>query len=257
MTGPALPECFLRTPLAHRALHDVNDGRPENSIAAIDAAVAAGYGIEIDLQLSADGHAVVFHDYDLGRLTGVSGAVRQRNLSDLQAVPLLHGDGAGMPSLSEVLELVAGRVPLLIEFKDQDGAMGPNTGALEQAALEALTGYTGPVALMSFNPHCVAELARLAPQLPHGLVTDSYESDEWPLKAETRAHLRAIPDFDRTGSSFISHNVHDLDRPRVHELKAQGVPILCWTVKSPTVEAQARHVANNVTFEGYRAAIPA
>ncbi|UWR11659.1 glycerophosphodiester phosphodiesterase family protein [Sulfitobacter mediterraneus] len=251
-----LPRGFVDLPLAHRALHDVAQGRPENSRAAIRAAIEAGYGIEIDVQLSADGAAMVFHDYALDRLTHDSGAVRLRSAADLKAVPLRGGD-EGIPDLSEVLQLVAGQVPLLIELKDQDGAMGTNLGPLEQATAAALKRYAGPVAVMSFNPNSVAMMRDLLPDVPRGIVTSAYRYDEWPLSKSTCDHLREIPDYDRTGSCFISHEVDDLDRRRVAEIKAQGGMICCWTVRSLEVEQQARQIADNITFEGYNAALDA
>ncbi|WP_420585752.1 glycerophosphodiester phosphodiesterase family protein [Ruegeria sp.] len=252
---PPLPSAFLRAPISHRALHDKTDNRPENSRAAIRAAIEAGYGIEIDLQRTADNRAMVFHDYDMTRLTGQSGPIQQISATQAQATQLLYAED-GIPTLDEVLQMVSGKVPLLIEFKDQDGAMGANVGPLEADAVRALQGYDGPVALMSFNPHSVAELARLAPHLPRGLVTCSYQPKVEHLPQAVCDHLRDIPDFDRVGASFISHEVEDLSRPRVAELKARGVPILCWTVKSPEQEAEARKVADNVTFEGYLAPHP-
>ncbi|GGX58493.1 phosphodiesterase [Tateyamaria omphalii] len=252
---PRLPAAFLGAPLAHRALHDVTDGRPENSRAAIRAAIAHGYGIEIDVQLSADNQAMVFHDYALDRLAEGTGPVRVVPAGTLGQMPLKGGD-EGIPTLPEVLEIVAGQVPLLIEIKDQDGAMGDNLGPLEQATADALKGYDGPVALMSFNPHSVARMAALCPEIPRGLVTSAYTVEDWPLNAATRDHLRDIPDFDRVGASFISHEAADLARLCVAELKATGANILCWTIRSPEEEAQAREVAENVTFEGYLAPHP-
>ena len=251
-----LSRAFYDLPFAHRGLHDVTDGRPENSRAAIKAAIAGGYGIEMDVQLSADGAAMVFHDYALERLTGQKGVVRQNNADVLSKVTLI-GNDEGIPGLVEVLEMVAGQVPLLVELKDQDGAMGPDIGALEDATASALKGYTGEAAVMSFNPHSVARMAELAPDIPRGIVTSAYRTDSWPLSAETCETLRAIPDYDRVGASFISHEWADLDRPRVAALKAQGAMICCWTIKSQSDEAAARKVADNVTFEGYRAAMPA
>lgn len=252
-----LPPAFLHAPIAHRALHDRSARRPENSLAAVRAAVAAGYGIEIDLQLSHDGQAMVFHDEDLARLTGQPGALADRTAADLAAIPLLDADD-GIPTLPEVLALVAGRVPLLIEIKDQTLVMAPTDGRLEQATARALAGYGGPVAVMSFNPHAVATMARLAPDLPRGITTSAYDVEDWaPLPPETCARLRDIPDYDATGASFISHQWRDLARPRVAELQAQGAAILCWTIRSPQDEAAARRIAANVTFEGYAATIPA
>lgn len=248
-----LPAAFLDRPIAHRGYHDRAQGRPENSLAAVRAAVAAGYGIEIDLQPSADGVAMVFHDDDLARLTGRAGRVRDLTAAELGAIPLSGGD-EGIPTLAQVLQTVAGRVPLLIEIKDQDGRMGPNVGPLERATAEALAGYRGPVAVMSFNPHSVAAMARLAPQIPRGLTTWSWTDDpDHPVPQALADRLRAIPDYDRTGACFISHEAADLNRPRVAALKAQGAAILCWTIRSPEAEAAARKVAHNITFEGYAA----
>jgi len=250
----ALPQAFLTRPLAHRGLHDVAAGRPENSLPAFRAAIAAGYGIELDLQLSSDGVAMVFHDYDLQRLTGQLGPVAGKTAAQLGQIALL-GDSEGIPTLTQVLDLVAGQVPLLIEVKDQDLRLGPKIGALEHAAVQALQGYTGPVALMSFNPHSVLRLAELAPEFPRGLTTCDYDAEDWPLvPADRRAALATIPDFDRAGCCFISHQRDQLTNPRVTELKARGVPVLCWTIRSPAQEADARKVADNITFEGYHPA---
>lgn len=248
-----LPSSFLDRPITHRGLHDVTDERPENSLEAIRAAIAAGYGIEIDLQLSHDGAAMVFHDYHLGRLTTENGPVAQRTSAELQAITLTGG-ATQVPTFAQVLGEVAGQVPLLIEIKDQDGAMGPNVGALETATAKALDGYTGDVAVMSFNPHAVTAFRAAAPNIPVGLVTSAFDPAAWaPLPARVCERLREIPDFDRSGASFISHKAADLTRPRVAEIKATGAAILCWTIKSAAAEAEARKIADNITFEGYLA----
>ena len=252
-----LPPAFLRQPIAHRALHDVARGRPENSRAAIRAAIDAGYGIEIDLQLSRDGVPMVFHDETLERLTPREGWLCDLTAAELAEIPLKGGDET-IPTLAEVLDLVAGRAPLLIELKDQTLRMAESDGRLEQATARALASYDGPVALMSFNPHMIARMATLAPGLPRGLTTSAYDYADWaPLAPEICDRLRPIPDYDRTAASFISHEHTDLSSPRVAELAALGAAILCWTIKSPEAEAAARRIAQNVTFEQYPAALPA
>lgn len=251
-----LDPAFLKQPLAHRALHDVTDARPENSRAAIKAAMAAGYGIEIDVQLSVDGAAMVFHDYDLKRLAKDSGPLAQRARADLEQV-VLRGSDEGIPTLREVLELVAGQVPLLIEVKDQDGIMGANVGRLERAVAREIEDYQGPLAVMSFNPHSVQQMAIHAPQVVRGIVTSAYTDTDWPLLPKgTRERLRGIPDFDTVGACFISHEVEDLGAARVAKLKTKGADILCWTVKSAAQESKAREVADNITFEQYLAKLP-
>jgi len=247
---------FLRAPIAHRGYHDAADGRPENSPSAFRAAIAAGYGIELDVQLTADDRAVVFHDRDLSRLTREKGPIRQRSIRDLATTPLT-GTREGIPSLEDVLALVAGQVPLLIEIKDQDGNMGPNVGPLEEAVVEALRGYAGPVGVMSYNPNAVARIASLSPDTPRGMVTEAYSAEDWRLLAKaTRDRLRDIPDFELLTADFISHKANDLSRPRVAELKSKGATVFCWTVVSPDQEAEARKIADNITFEGYAAALP-
>lgn len=242
---------FFARPIAHRGYHDATRGRIENSRAAIGAALAHRYGIEIDVQLSADDQAMVFHDYDIGRLTDLRGPIRQRPVENLKAIKLTGSDET-IPTLPEVLQQVAGRAPLLIELKDQDGAMGSDIGILETAVADALAGYEGPVAVMSFNPHSVRTMAALLPDVPRGLVTSGFDPEDWPtLPAQTRNLLRDIPDYERVRACFISHDARNLRARRVRELKEQGAKILCWTIRSPAEEAEARQIADNVTFEGY------
>ncbi len=247
----SVPHAFLTTPIAHRGYHDAAKGVIENSLSAFRAAIAAGYGIELDVQRSADDVAVVFHDDDMERLTAATGAFRDHSAAELGRTAL-GGSRDTIPTLQEVLALVAGRVPLLIEIKENWNTMQNTDGILEQAVAADLQDYTGPVAVMAFNPHCIAHIARLAPSVPRGLTTEAYDPLlNAPIPPEVCAHLREIPDYERTRSSFISHQASDLARPRVAALKSQGAAILCWTIRSPADEAAARRIAHNITFEGY------
>jgi glycerophosphoryl diester phosphodiesterase len=248
----ALHPDFLTRPLAHRALHDKKAGRPENSMAAIRAAIAAGYGIEIDVQPSGEGVPMVFHDYDLKRLTGETGAIGQTSTRDLAQMRLL-GSGEAIPTLETVLDEVAGKVPLLIEVKDQDGALGPSVGPLERKIAALVNEYDGPVAVMSFNPLSVAAMADAAPDVVRGLTTCGFKRLNWKtVPAKRLAELAFIPDFERVEASFISHDKSNLASPHIARIKSEA-PVLCWTIRSPKEEAAARHVADNVTFEGYLA----
>lgn len=252
----SLADSFLKLPIAHRGYHDAQSGIVENSRAAFAAAIAAGYAIELDVQLSADGHAMVFHDYDMARLTSETGPIGTRTRDDLTQITL-SGCAELIPTLPEILTLIAGRVPVVIELKDQDGAMGPNVGPLEKSVAKALKTYSGPVAVMSFNPHSVIALAALAPDVPRGLVTCHYGAEEWPtLNKATRTRLRGIPDYGPAGASFISHRHDDLTNPHIATLKATGAKIFCWTIRSFEADIEARKVVDNVTFEGYAAVAP-
>lgn len=250
MRSPDLDAAFLDVPLAHRGLHDRARGVIENSRSAVRAALSAGFGIEIDVQRAACGTPMVFHDGGLKRLTGRAGRVAEHDAAALSAMELTGG-GEGIPSLEEILRLVDGRAPLLIEVKDADAELTAGDGVLEARVAEALSGYAGPLAVMSFNPHSVAALATAAPDVARGLTTCDFSGADWPLPDYRRAELAGILDFETVGASFISHNCRELDSPAVAALGARGVPVLCWTVRSAAQEASARRVAANITFEGY------
>lgn len=244
-----LPQSFLARPIAHRALH--GDAGPENSMGAIKAAVANGYGIEIDVQPSADNTPMVFHDETLDRMTARKGPISALGDAALRDVTLV-GQGGSIPTLREVLSVVDGRVPLLIEIKDQDGGLGENIGVLSERVARDLSGYTGDVAVMSFNPHTMFAFAKAAPQVPRGLVTAAFHAEHWPdVPAATRARLAGLPDVDPLGAAFISHERTELGMAPVRALKAAGLPILCWTVRTAAQETEARKIADQITFEGY------
>lgn len=231
---------FTTRPMAHRGLH--GPGVPENSLAAMEAAVAAGYGIEIDIQRSRDGVPLVFHDDDLRRMTGVAGPVAACDFADLP--PL--ADGAPIPDLAGFLAQLAGRAPLLVEIKDQDGALGPEAGPLGREVSDLIAAYAGPVAVMSFNPHMLTDLA---PGLAVGRTTDGCDPAHWP--GVPPARLAALRDIDPARWDFISHDHRNL--ARVADL---DLPILSWTIRTADEETAARRIACNITFESYRPAHP-
>ena len=242
---------FIDGPITHRTLHDVASGRPENSYEGLDAAVEHGLAVEIDLQLSSDGIPMVFHDYELDRLTAETGFVSDRTALELQNIQLTGGMQT-IPRFDEFLAHTAGRVPVMVELKDQDGALGPALSPLESATCEIMRAYDGPIAVMSFNPQMIARCAMLAPDVPRGIVTDPYTADDWPhVPGDRRAELAQIPHYDLIGASFISHNRADLSAPRVAELKSKGATIFCWTVRTAAQELNARKIVDSITFEGY------
>ena len=251
----ALDPAFLKTPIAHRALHDASKGIFENCRSAIIAAIEHGYAIEIDLQLSLDGHAMVFHDDTLDRLTDKRGDVSDYTAAELSRIKVGSGQDVIEP-LEDILHLIDGRVPLLIELKDQSRQLSQTDGRLEQATIDALSLYHGPVAVMSFNPHMIATMAKLSSDLALGLTTGSFMDPSWGIDAERIAHLSQIADFDPKRYSFVSHFALELAAPCIQILKEQGTAIFTWTIRSPEAEAIARQTVDNITFEGYLAAHP-
>ena len=250
-----LPEEFLTNPLAHRGYHGQAPDVSENSRAAFEEAVVRGYGIELDVQLSADGEAMVFHDFRLERLTSESGLVRERRRPCLERIEL-GASAETIPALDDVLALVAGRVPVLIEIKRPVRTKVDDGNVLERAVARVVNLYEGPVAVMSFCPDAIERFASVAPDVPRGLTTCPFRPRDWPgLSDDVLAGLRNVVDFERLGATFISHQMADLRRPRVADLKACGTPLLCWTVRCIEHEVEARRVAHNITFEGYEAGL--
>ena len=219
---------------AHRGLH--GPGVVENSPSAFRAAIAAGLGIECDVQLSADGEAMVFHDWDLDRLTGESGLVRARTSQQLAALRLL-GSEDGIWGLSDLLAEVAGRVPLLIEIKSRrEVPYEP----LCRAVRDALGGYRGSVAAMSFDPRTVRWFALQAPAVVRGLVV----SEEHATSMQRHYALsRARPDF-------LACDIRDLPSRFATAQRARGLPILTWTVKDHALLARALKYADAPIAEG-------
>lgn len=251
--SPRLPQDLLTLPISHRGYHDRRKGVPENSLGAATAAIEAGYGIELDLQLSADGVAMVFHDPQLDRLTAHSGLVRTKTATELKKLPLRDSVEC-IPTLSEFLDLVNGQVPLLIEMKDQSGVWGAGASVLEEATAKCLQAYQGSVAVMSFNPHCVAMFGTLAPNIPRGLVTEDFlANDTLEVSKDILRDLTNMTELAGVGASFISHDHANLHAAPVADARAKGFDVLCWTVRSEQQEAAARRYAQNVTFEGYSA----
>jgi glycerophosphoryl diester phosphodiesterase len=237
-------------PIAHRGLHDAANGIVENTGAAFTAALAGGYGIECDLQISADGEAMVHHDDALGRLTEGSGDLASLTAAALKAVPYKAGAGS-MLTLGELCDLVAGRAALVLELKSRfDGDM--RVVARTVAVLES---YAGPVAVMSFDPAMVEHLRALAPGLPRGIVAERhYDHPEWAQlpKAQRRGMAR-LSHVYRTRPHFIAYGVKDL--PAAAPLIARhvfGLPLLTWTVRSEADRATARRWASQMIFEGFR-----
>lgn len=241
---------LLSRPIAHRGLH--GPGVPENTRSAFRAAAAAGYAIELDVQPASDGTPLVFHDYDLRRLTGQPGVISALSPDEAGRRRVLDS-GDTIPTLAALLHEIGGRVPLLVEIKDQDGALGPNVGPLPGRVAQLLGDHADHVAVMSFNPHIVAAVRAAAPQLTLGLTTCGFAADDWPgVPADRRAHLARIADFDRVGAAFVSHHHLDLSNPAVEALRERGIPVFCWTIRSPDQETAARGRSDNITFEGYR-----
>lgn len=223
---------------AHRGLH--GGGRIENSPSAFAAAIERGLGIECDVQRSRDSEAMVFHDWELDRLTGESGPVKARDAAELSAIALT-GSGDTIPTLTHLLEMVGGKVPLLIEIKSKrDVRYAP----LCLAVRRALEGYRGRVAVMSFDPRVAAWFRRHAPHVVRGLVVT--EEGSRTLSGLYRRHnwlWIARPEF-------LAYDVRDLPSGFAGGQRRRGFPLLTWTVRSDELRERAALHADAPIAEG-------
>jgi glycerophosphoryl diester phosphodiesterase len=244
----AAPDWLTARPIAHRGYHDVTAGRIENTLPAAEAAVAHRFAIECDLQRTADDEVVVFHDDTLDRMTDLSGPIEARTLAELRAARFKEGD-ATIPTLSDLLDLVDGRVPLIIELKSRF------TGdrRLEAATATILGGYSGAAAVMSFDPASMIAMRRLAPNLPRGMLGDGFATRDWPmipLPARIANAMYAMA--PAVMPTFISHGVHALPSSAPLALRHFfRLPLITWTVRTPEDRATAAAWADQITFEGF------
>lgn len=236
---------LTRRPVAHRGLHDRAAGRIENTAAAVEAAIAADYAVEVDVQLSHDNEAMVFHDATLDRLTRASGRLEDLNSSALRRVPFRESD-EHMMSLPELLGRVAGRTPLLIEIK---GDMSGDLRLARRTARLAST-YRGPCALMSFDPRVVAALAQFAPLVPRGIVAQR-ESVDGNATFGQRLALAHLLHWRASRFQFIAYRVGDLPTLATRVARLASVPVLAWTVRTPAERERARASADQMIFEGF------
>jgi glycerophosphoryl diester phosphodiesterase len=241
---------WLKRPIAHRGLHDQAKGIIENSASAVRAAMGGGYAVEVDLQCCSGNMPVVFHDATLDRLTAETGHVEARDAEELCRIPL-RGSEDRILSLPALLALVNGRVPLLLEIKStwtRDGKYETNIALL-------LASYLGPVAVMSFDPHCIAAFRELSPSLPRGLVAERFDDpDYWSqLSFSQRFAMRNLLTSAFARPHFIAYDIGAL--PAIAPLMAQnvfGLPLLTWTVRTKEDQDRALRYADAMIFEGIR-----
>ncbi len=241
-------ERLFDPPVAHRGLW-TPDGAPENSLAAFQAACAGGYGIELDVQLTADGEAVVFHDDRLERMTGQEGRLRDHTAAELGAMAL-KGTDETIPTLADTLTMIGHRAMVFIELKTPFGEVGP----LEKRVTDVLVDHNGPTAVIGFNPYSHAWFADHHPQILRGL--DSYSwNDEGARKLapEVRKSLAALEQVELARPDFLALGLDMLPSPRADLYRAKGMPIIAWTVRSLDQWDGVSDHCDNLIFEGFHA----
>jgi glycerophosphoryl diester phosphodiesterase len=249
------PDWLVARPIAHRGLHDARAGVIENSVSAARAAIASGFGVECDVQLTRDGDLVVFHDDTLERLTAQTGDVAHFDARALAALGLTGGQDK-IPTLAAFLSEIAGRTPLVVELKSRfDGDL---RGAQRAAAL--LADYAGPVVIESFDPEPMAFLRAHAQtlgiaQVPLGMVGEArYSEEDWPmLSPAQRVEMTHFLHYPHSRPDFLSWSLADLPHAIPFLLRTTpGLPVTTWTVRSPEQAALAAQWTDQIVFEGFR-----
>ena len=237
-------------PIAHRGLHDARRGVIENTASAFAAAISGSYGVGTDLQISADGEAMVHHDDALGRLTEGTGHLAELSAAQLRAIRF-RATSDRILALGELLDLVAGRVTLLLELKSH---FNGDARLLKRTA-DVLSAYRGPAAVMSFDPELIELARRRYPALVRGIVAQRhYIDNEWnELPVSARQSMGLLLHVPRSRPQFIAYSVRDLPAGPpllVHAL--WKLPLLTWTVRSDEDRKRAARWADQVIFEGWR-----
>jgi glycerophosphoryl diester phosphodiesterase len=244
------PAWLVATPIAHRGLHDRARGIIENSPSAAEAAIARGFPIECDVQLTRDSDAVVFHDFTLDRLTDQTGAVVERTSAELAELALAGSASDRLPTLRGFLDRIGGRVPLVVEIKSRfDGDM-----RLTDRTCEVLRGYGGPFCIKSFDPAVVARVRIVAPGITRGIVAESTHdhSSYDRLSPEQKRSLANLLHFEESQPQFVSWHVKDLPVAATYLSRLLGhLPVMAWTVHNPEDRARAERYADQMVFEGF------
>jgi glycerophosphoryl diester phosphodiesterase len=268
LRAPNAPAWLIARPIAHRGLHDAARGVIENTLQATEAAIDAGFAVECDVQMSADGETFVFHDDALDRLTDASGPLIEKSAAEIRKArlrsptlspppsPRAPGGGVSIPTFAELLALVAGRTPIVCELKsrfDRDWRLGDRIAAFAAA-------YDGPLALKSFDPDLVAYLRLRWPKVgppgspcPVGVVAQaSYDGVDWDFLAEEqKIQCADWEELMRSRPDFVSFNVDDLPHKTPFFMKElHGLPVMTWTVRSAAQREAARKWADQIVFEG-------
>lgn len=224
-------------PVAHRGYHDLNKTVWENTLSAFSRAIDAGFAIECDIQLSADSVPMVFHDHDLQRLCGIKGEVRERMANELGALSV-GGTADRIPTLKQMLALVKGRVPLIIELKGIDAEQ--DDGFIE-SVLEVLEGYEGKVALMSFDFHLLRSLKAAGAPYPLGLTAEGNTPEKF-FEHDEAMHMKL---------DFISYHWAHLPNSFITAQRSRDIPVITWTVRDENARSHTYTHADQMTFEGF------
>ncbi|MBQ7603246.1 MAG: glycerophosphodiester phosphodiesterase [Clostridia bacterium] len=240
---------IVEQPIAHRGFFNYADA-PENTLAAFERAIEHNYAIELDVQIIADGTPVVFHDNELSRLTGKDGYVQNLKMEDLPKYTI-GSSKQTIPTLKQVLELVNGRTPILLEVKN--GSFKPQEDCAK--IYEAIKDYKGEIAIQSFNPYALEWFANNAPKYPRGLLSSMWRKKnrdvepDIPSSAIVRFATRRLLLFKKAKPDFLNYEIRDLPNRFVRRHK--NIPLLSWVAYNQAEYTDGMTKADNIVFQDF------
>lgn len=235
---------LLQKPITHRGLHSNENGIPENSLPAFCESIKAGLPIELDVHMLSDGNIAVFHDDNLKRMTGIDAIIEEKNATTLRQFRLL-GTDQNIPLFPEVLDMVNGIVPLVIEIKNRG-----KVGKLEEKLLVLLTSYRGMYAVHSFNPFSLQWFRKHAPDIVRGQISEDFKDDTLVLYKKVILRHLLMNRFSKP--DYIAYKIRCLPFWRAEAMRRKGIPVIGWTVKTEADLKKARTYCDNIIFEGIR-----
>ncbi len=238
---------FLKQNLiAHRGLHDIKKGIPENSMPAFEAALKKGYLIELDIHILKDNSIVVFHDDNLKRMTGIDKKLKDLTYEEVKQYKLQKTDNY-IPLLQDVLKLVDGKVPLVIEYK-----YDVISGSLEKESMKILKEYKGDFVVKSFHPLIVYRFKKYYPNIIRGQLSSKFKDDKWSLKKKVL--FKNMPFNFITKPDFISYDINSLPDKRIEKFR-KNKPVICWTIRTKEQFDKAKKYCDNLICENSQAKI--
>lgn len=232
--------------IAHRGLHDISNGIPENSIPAFEAALKKNYLIEFDIHILKDNSVVVFHDDNLKRMVGVEKPLKDLTYEEIKQYKLLNTDNH-IPLLQDVLNLVDGKVPLVIEYK-----YDVKVGRLEQESMKILKNYKGDFVVKSFNPLSIYWFKKHHPNIIRGQLSSKFQDEPWDFMK--KVIIKHMPFNFITKPDFLSYDVNSLPDRRIEKFR-KNKPVICWTIKTKAQFDKAKKYCDNLICENSRAKI--
>ena len=244
---------FYEQPIAHRGYFDNNSPAPENSLAAFQRAIDHGYAIELDTQISADGTVWVLHDKSLLRSSGVDRNIDTMTDAEIRQCTLF-GTSEKVPTFADVLALIDGKVPLLVEIK---GEAGDDVKAISKATAELLDGYKGVYAVQSFNPFAVQWFRENRPNVPRGQLVQDFIAHGEGQNPAIRFALTAQLTNVLSRPNFIAYQLKDSGQITFQALKnLTGVDCFAWTLKSQAELDQAKSQGfKGLIFDSFEATL--